>query len=125
MKTKYNKTWLGTELKMHIGFQYPADPLKKLKDMPKFEAVFFTDDPEKYCKVTSTHGDGNPDFIIEGNEVYAPVETALTGPGLLKLKLSVWFEQYPYGPNDERRKEVAVCETNVYIEDAGFEEERD
>lgn len=124
MAQKYNKTCLGTELKIHIGFEYPGEDYT-LQNLDKFEATFYTDDPDRCQTFVKDIATGTNDFIVENGYYFAPVETTLTGPGLLKMKFTAWIPTYVYGQRDTRRKEIAVCNSNVYVEDIGFNEERD
>lgn len=106
---KQNKTYVGTELKMHIGFSYPGENLT-LDDLINFTADF-------YCEEDKVqHFDkNNNDFILENGEYYAPVDTTVTGPGVLKMKLTAFISDDPKFGSDGR-KEVGICTTNVIIE---------
>ena len=119
-----NKTYVGTELKMHIGFDYPSDQTKTLDNIDW--------DVEFYCNRTSQlftkQGEVTEDcqlpgdaehggLIRENGEWYAPVETTIVGSGQLKMKFTAYIpqENRQYG-DDHFRTEVAICNTNVIIE---------
>lgn len=115
--TTKNKTWVGTELKMLVGFRYPSDTTKTLDNID-FDVEF-------YCQEGMSHkfvkrGQDKGGLLKEGSDWYAPVETTKTGAGQLMMKLTAYL---PTGdPNaiygdDTKRTEVAVCATNVIIEE--------
>lgn len=121
--TTKNKTWVGTELKMLIGFRYPSNLNLTLDDID-FDVEFYCQEgmSHKFSKEGSNIGK----LIKELNtstghyDWYAPVETTKTGAGQLMMKLTAYL---PTGdPNaiygdDTKRTEVAVCATNVIIEE--------
>lgn len=104
---KQNKTYVGTELKMHIGFSYPADPSVTL-DSIDFKTFFYTDDESKGQEFLKSQ------HINENGEYYAPVDTTVTGPGSLKMKLTAYIPDTSF--DDGKRTEVGICTTNVIIE---------
>lgn len=104
---KQNKTYVGTELKMHIGFSYPADTSVTLDSMHDFIAEF-------YCEEDTVQTFHKSDLIYETGEYYAPVDTTITGPGELKMKFTAYIPDSKF--DDGYRTEIGKCVTNVVIE---------
>lgn len=112
MAQKLNNTYVGTELKMHIGFSYRNGEVT-LDDLNGFSVDFFCDEGrvQHFEKSQLIYED-------KTGEYYACVDTKITGPGILKMKLTADIYEWDgmYG-NDMLRTEVAVCTTNVRILD--------
>ena len=91
MAQKQNKTYVGTELKMHIGFSYPGVNMT-LDDLNDFNVDF-------YCEEGMVQHFEKDDLIQEEpvttgrveHEYYAPVDTTKVGPGELKMKLTAYI----------------------------------
>lgn len=103
-----SKTYVGTELKMHIGFEYSGGNVK-LKDID-FNVDFF-------CESDNVQHFEKKDLIVEDGEYYAAVDTNITGPGQLKMKMTAYIPSSQRFGKDRLRTEVAVCNTNVIIQD--------
>ena len=118
----YNKTYVGTELKMLLGFNYPADKDLTLDNID-FDVEFYCKEgkSQKFVKREVRQG-GNFSNGIGGlqrdrDNWYAYVDTNITGPGMLKMKLTAYIPVYGQTVgNDMTRTEVAVCDTNVRIQ---------
>lgn len=112
MTQKLDNTYVGTEVKMHIGFSY-KDGKVTLDDLSSFSVDFFCEEGR------IQHFEKNQLIHDASGEYYACVDTKITGPGILKMKLTAniyeWDGQYG---NDMLRTEVAVCSTNVRILDS-------
>lgn len=102
-----SKTYVGTELKMHIGFNYSGGVIE-LKDI-LFNVDFF-------CEPEYVQHFEKRDLIVEDGEYYAAVDTNITGPGQLKMKMTAYIPSSQKFGNDRLRTEVAVCNTNVIIQ---------
>lgn len=109
MAQKLNNTYVGTELKMHIGFSY-KDGKVTLDDLHSFSVDFF-------CDEGRVQHFEKRNLITESGEYYACVDTKITGPGILKMKLTANIQEYDFYGSDSIRTEVAVCTTNVRILD--------
>ena len=112
----YNKTYVGTELKMLLGFNYPAN-----KDLTLDNIDF---DVEFYCKEGKSQKffkrdnkqDGYGGLQRDRDNWYAYVDTSITGPGVLKMKFTAYIPAGAMVGNNMTRTEVAVCDTNVMIQ---------
>lgn len=102
-----SKTYVGTELKMHIGFDYSGGGIE-LKDID-FNVDFF-------CEPEYVQHFEKRDLIVEDGEYYAAVDTNITGPGQLKMKMTAYIPSKQMFGNNRLRTEVAVCNTNVIIQ---------
>lgn len=113
------KAFIGSELKMLIGFEYLGENIT-LNDID-FDVEFYTRGNEfmsqKFIKRASDHGE----LIVEtgqaGTEWFAPVDTSLLGTGDLMMKLTAYIPALAgqtFG-GDNTRKEVGVCQTDVTI----------
>lgn len=103
-----SKTYVGTELKMHIGFSYSGGGIG-LSDID-FNVDFF-------CEPNRMQHFEKGDLMVEDGEYYAAVDTKVTGPGQLKMKMTAYIDTTPQRFGDDmRRTEVAVCDTNVIIQ---------
>ena len=114
----YNKTYVGTELKMLLGFNYPADPKNVLLDNIDFDVEFYCKEgkSQKFIKRGTVYN-GMGGLYRDKDNWYAYVDTNITGPGILKMKLTAYIPVYgPIVGNDMTRTEVAVCDTNVMIQ---------
>lgn len=105
---KTNKTYVGTELKMHIGFSYPADNTITLDTLDNVIVEFF-------CNKNQVQTFTKEQLIREPDgQYYAPVDTTRTGSGQLKMKMTVEIPDNAFP--DGYRTEIGICTTNVIIE---------
>ena len=119
----YNKTYVGTELKMLLGFNYPADSKTVTLDNIDFDVEFYCKEgkSQKFVKRGVRQGgefsNGIGGLQRDRDNWYAYVDTNITGPGMLKMKLTAYIPVYGQTVgNDMTRTEVAVCDTNVRIQ---------
>ena len=117
----YNKTYVGTELKMLLGFNYPANKEVTL-DLIDFDVEFYCKEgkSQKFVKrgerKSGEFTSGIGGLQRDTNDWYAYVDTNITGPGALKMKFTAYIPVYGATVgNDMTRTEVAVCDTNVMI----------
>lgn len=120
----YNKTYVGTELKMLLGFNYPADSKTVTLDNIDFDVEFYCKEgkSQKFVKRgvrrdgDSTFANGMGGLQRDSDNWYAYVDTNITGPGLLKMKFTAYIPVWgTFIGNNQTRTEVAVCDTNVMI----------
>lgn len=111
MAQKLNNTYVGTELKMHIGFSYQGGEVT-LDDLNSFSVDFFCNEGR-----VQHFEQGQLIYEDKTGEYYACVDTKITGPGILKMKLTANISEYDKYGDDMVRTEVAVCTTNVRILD--------
>ena len=113
----YNKTYVGTELKMLLGFNYPSDKDLTLDNID-FDVEFYCKEgkSQKFTKRNGTNYNGMGGLYRDKDNWYAYVDTNITGPGVLKMKFTAYIPVYGATVgNDMTRTEVAVCDTNVMI----------
>lgn len=118
----YTKTYVGTELKMLLGFNYPANPNGVTLDNINFDVEFYCKEgkSQKFVK-RGTINSGEFSSGVGGlqrdtDNWYAYVDTNITGPGVLKMKFTAYIPLSAMVGNDMTRTEVAVCDTNVMIQ---------
>ena len=117
----YNKTYVGTELKMLLGFNYPANKDEVTLDKIDFDVEFFCKEgkSQKFSKrgviKSGEYTSGAGGLQRDTDTWYAYVDTNITGPGVLKMKFTAYIPVYVMVGNNMTRTEVAVCDTNVMI----------
>ena len=118
----YNKTYVGTELKMLLGFNYPADSKTVTLDNIDFDVEFYCKEgkSQKFVKrgvrKVGDFANGTGGLQRDSDNWYAYVDTNITGPGLLKMKFTAYIPVWgTFVGNNQTRTEVAVCDTNVMI----------
>lgn len=113
----YSETYVGTELKMLLGFNYPADENLTLDNI-NFDVEFYCKEgkSQKFIKRGTVYN-GLGGLQRDRDNWYAYVDTNITGPGILKMKFTAYIPVYGQTVgNDMTRTEVAVCDTNVRIQ---------
>ena len=114
-----NRAYKGSELKMLIGFEYIGENLTL--DTIDFDVEYYCRGDEfmsqKFIKRGADKGGLFTESGQGGNEWYAPVDTTQLGTGDLMMKLTAYIPAQAgqiFG-NDNKRTEIAICQTDVII----------